>query len=122
MTNELFPFRIEYTPEFLRNLKALRKYRNIKADIAGFLETLQTGHLPGDLVPNAGYVVYKARVKNSDLTKGKSGGYRIVYHVSEPDLILLIVIYSKSDQTDINVSQIARLIHEYYEANSPDEE
>jgi mRNA-degrading endonuclease RelE of RelBE toxin-antitoxin system len=41
------------------------------------------------------------RVKNSDVTRGKSGGYRIIYYLQTERERLLVAIYSKSDQGDI---------------------
>lgn len=117
MTNELLPLRIEYVPTFLKALKNLgKKYRHIQADVQAFLDSIKTDHFPGERITELGYVVYKAQIKNTDTGKGKSGSYRIVYHYGEPDLILFIVIYSKSDQTDINKRQIAYLIRDYYES------
>ncbi len=67
--------------EFKRVAQNLRKrYRNIESDLQTLIERLQNGDLPGDRISGfADYVVYKVRVKNSDIRKGKSGGYRIIY-------------------------------------------
>ncbi|WP_333343436.1 type II toxin-antitoxin system RelE/ParE family toxin [Microcoleus sp. Aus8_D4] len=57
-----------------------------------------------------GYTVFKVRLKNSDIQKGKSGGYRVIYQLRGDTYILLVVIYSKSDQNDIPANQIREII------------
>lgn len=44
--------------------------------------------------------------KNSDIPTGKSGGYRITYQVVSPETIVLLLIYAKSDQTDVTAQEI----------------
>ena len=50
------------------------------------------------------------RLKNSDSQKGKSGGYRLIYWIVSPEVIVLLDIYSKSDQSDIEVDEIRQII------------
>lgn len=66
------------TAEFKREARALKKrYRQIESDLQPLIEQLRNGDLLGDRIPGfADYIVYKVRVKNSDIRKGKSGGYR----------------------------------------------
>lgn len=52
----------------------------------------------------------KVRIRNSDTQKGKSGGYRLIYWTDSAKLIVLLDIYSKSDQTDIEVNEIRQII------------
>jgi mRNA-degrading endonuclease RelE of RelBE toxin-antitoxin system len=42
------------------------------------------------------YIILKVRVKNSNIQKGKSAGYRMIYQVESPISVLLLTIYSKS--------------------------
>lgn len=37
---------------------------------------------------------------------GKSGGYRVIYQVVSTELILLLLIYAKSDQADMSLDEI----------------
>jgi mRNA-degrading endonuclease RelE of RelBE toxin-antitoxin system len=84
------PVEVVFTPEFKRNPRQLaKKYRPIKADVEPLLDELTQGHTPGDQIPGVRYTVFKARVKNSDSRKGKSGGYRIIYQM--PSLSLFMV-------------------------------
>lgn len=105
---------VEYTSEFKRNLRQLaKKYRQIKSDIQPLLDTLEQGGVPGDQVPNVAYEIYKARVQNSDSGKGKSGGYRILYQRSAEGAIVLVTIYSKTEQEDITPHEIRQIVLDY---------
>ncbi|WP_353737619.1 hypothetical protein [Microcystis sp. M049S2] len=44
------------------------------------------------------------------LKKGKSGGYRVIYYLQTQTTIVLITLYSKTDQTDITDQAIAEAI------------
>ncbi|MBP8056849.1 MAG: type II toxin-antitoxin system RelE/ParE family toxin [Chloroflexi bacterium] len=111
--HELFPTQIFFAPEFERNLKQLaKKYRHIKSDLSALIEQLQNRELPGDRVPGTNYHVYKVRVKNSDLDKGKRSGYRVIYYSKEHNIIYLLTIYAKSDQPDISKQQIEHIIRD----------
>ncbi len=104
-------FRIEYTSEFKRNLRTLaKKYRSIQWDIQPFINYVKSGQLIGNQVKGVGDIVYKAKIKNSDIHKGKSAGYRVIYWIKTPQNIILITVYSKLDQTDISPQQIMRII------------
>src|SRR2546421_7705099 len=108
------PIRVEYTPEFKRNLRQLAKrYRRIKPDVQPLLDELERRQTPGDQVPGVQYVVYKVRVRNSDSGKGKSGGYRIIYQQSTDETIVLVTIYSKTEQEDIAANEIRQILLDY---------
>ena len=98
---------VRFTLPFLRRLKALTKrYRNIQADIQPIIEELQTGNFIGDQISGLDSTIFKVRAKNSDIPIGKSGGYRVIYQVISPQLVLLLLIYEKSDQADVSISEI----------------
>jgi mRNA-degrading endonuclease RelE of RelBE toxin-antitoxin system len=69
--------------------------------------------LPGDKIPDVGYAVFKLRVRNSDTQKGKSGGYRLIYYVKTAMAIILLTIYTKSEQVDIAADDLRSIIAEY---------
>jgi mRNA-degrading endonuclease RelE of RelBE toxin-antitoxin system len=69
--------------------------------------------LPGDQIPDIGYAVFKLRVRNSDTQKGKSGGYRLIYYVKTAMAIILLTIYTKSEQVDIAADDLRSIIAEY---------
>lgn len=105
---------VSFTPEFKRNLRALsRKFRHIREDIDPLIDQLQNGQLPGDQVTGTGYTIFKVRISNRDVQKGKSGGYRLIYYLQTKAEIILITIYSKAEQADISASQIRRIVGEF---------
>jgi len=70
---------VEYTPEFKRNLRVLaKKYPHIRSDVQPLIEQLQSGNLSGDQVPGVRHTIFKLRVRNSDIQKGKRSGYRLI--------------------------------------------
>jgi mRNA-degrading endonuclease RelE of RelBE toxin-antitoxin system len=104
---------VEVTAKFKRNLRSLaKKYRSIRKDIQPIIEQLQAGELPGDQIPGVGYTIFKLRVKNSDVQKGKSGGYRLIYYVKTSTSIILVTIYSKSEQEDMAAEEIQQILAE----------
>jgi mRNA-degrading endonuclease RelE of RelBE toxin-antitoxin system len=109
--------KIDLTPEFQRNLRNLAKrYRSIRSDIQLVIQDLETGNFVGDRITGVGedYDVLKVRVRNRDIQKGKSAGYRLIYQVESPTSILLLSIYSKSDQADIATQEIWKILAEFY--------
>lgn len=113
---------IRFTPEFKRNLRALaKKYRHIRSDVQPIIDQLQTGDFVGDQVPGTGYTIYKLRIPNSDLRKGKRSGYRLIYYLQTQARVILITIYSKTEQSDVPVAQIRRIVAAF-EAQVPPED
>jgi len=91
MSEPLF-IQVEASVTFNRNLKTLaKKYRNIRYDIQPVIEQLQRGEYPGDRITGVEYDVFKLRLKNSDVQKGKSGGYRLIYYIQLATRIILFV-------------------------------
>jgi mRNA-degrading endonuclease RelE of RelBE toxin-antitoxin system len=107
---------IDLTPEFYRNLRDLNKrYRHVRADIQTIIQDLDVGNFVGDRISGIGedYVMFKVRVKNRDIQKGKSAGYRLIYQVESPTCILLLTIYSKSDRSDITAGELRSIAAEF---------
>ena len=110
---------IDLTPEFKRNLRNLAElYRNIRSDLQPVTQALENGNFEGDRIAGMGegYVVLKVRVRNRDIQKGKSAGYRLIYQVESPTAVLLLTIYAKSDQEDIVADEIREILGEFYES------
>jgi mRNA-degrading endonuclease RelE of RelBE toxin-antitoxin system len=121
MPNEEPLVNIDLTPEYKQNLRKLSKrFRNIRSDVQPIIEQLQQGDIVGDRITGITeeYFVYKVRVRNSNIQKGKSAGYRLIYQVESSTSILLLTIYSKSDQTDIGANEILDIIAEFYKEES----
>jgi mRNA-degrading endonuclease RelE of RelBE toxin-antitoxin system len=105
------PVQVGFTPEFKRNLRKLaKKYRHIKSDLQPILDQLATGTKPGDQIPQVRYEVFKVRAKNSDTSKGKSGGYRLIYYVKGASEVILVTVYSKTEQADVAPAEIRQII------------
>ena len=115
MTNDL-PISVRFADEFEKRLYRLsKKYRNIRQDVQPVIEQLQDNLILGDRLAGFGsnLYVYKVRVKNSNIQKGKSAGYRIIYLLESSTSILLLTIYSKSEQEDISTDDIQAILDDY---------
>lgn len=98
---------VRFTLPFIRRLKGLTKrYRKIQNDIQPIIEELQLGNFIGDQIVGINFTIFKVRAKNSDIPTGKSGGYRVIYQIVSPELVLLLLIYAKSDQADVSLDEI----------------
>ncbi|MEL6786537.1 MAG: type II toxin-antitoxin system RelE/ParE family toxin [Cyanobacteria bacterium J06607_15] len=114
MSNNLPSVEILLTPRFQQDLRKLAKrYRSIRRDLTPFLDQLQQGKTPGNRISGNRYQVIKVRLKNSDIKKGKSAGYRVVYYLKAQSAIILVTIYSKSDATDISNKVIEEIIQTF---------
>jgi mRNA-degrading endonuclease RelE of RelBE toxin-antitoxin system len=114
MMSDIPLVQVEASLTFKRKLRNLaKKYRSIRDDIEPVIVQLQMGELPGDKISGIGYEVFKIRVRNSNIQKGKSGGYRLIYYVKNAKGIILLTIYTKSEQADILADEIRSIISEY---------
>lgn len=102
------------TASFKRSLKPLQKrYPRVKQDVRIAIRTiLETPHL-GVVISGSGGV-RKLRLRNSDLRRGKSGGYRLLYLLEElpSPRIYLILLYAKSDREDVTRQELQELLVE----------
>ena len=105
------PTRVETSRPFNREFKRLaRKFPHVRVELAELARRLEEDERPGDKIPNVGFDVYKVRLSNPSAHKGKRGGFRIIYYVRLVDLVILLAIYAKTEQTDIAPEQIRRAI------------
>jgi len=103
-----------FTPEFKRNVRTLaKKYHHIQSDVQPFIEKIQRGELIGDKVQGTGYAIFKVRIRNSDVSRGKSGGYRVIYYLKTATAVILVTIYSKTEQSDISSAKIKKILSEF---------
>ncbi|NEQ46352.1 MAG: type II toxin-antitoxin system RelE/ParE family toxin [Leptolyngbya sp. SIOISBB] len=122
MPSDPAAIQIALTPRFQRDLRTLAKrYRYIRSDLTPLMEQLQAGETPGDRIIGTKYQVFKVRLRNTDIQKGKSGGYRVVYYVKTAESIILATIYAKSDRSDVGNDVIEDAIaqHENTQSNRP---
>lgn len=104
---------IRFTIAFKRRLKALAKrFRSIQKDIQPILLEIQSGNFIGSQIKGTDFIVFKVRAKNSDIPVGKSGGYRLIYQLLSPQSVLLLLIYAKSDQADVDADEIYKAVQE----------
>lgn len=100
--------------DFGKAIKKLgKRYRSVKQDIRSLAAQLEAGETPGDVITGNRYPVYKVRVKNRDINKGQSSGYRVIYYIQTPEVVLLASIYSKSDRGNISNQEIEDIIEQY---------
>ncbi len=60
-----------------------------------------------------GHSIYKIRLKSSDMSKGKSGSFRVIYYVIfEDSKIYLLTIYSKGEKENISWEEIERVLNQ----------
>ena len=59
-----------------------------------------------------GHQVFKVRLPNRSARRGKSGGFRVIYQEKSGRLVLLLLVYSKTDRADIPNDVIIRVIEE----------
>lgn len=105
-------YEIIFTYSFKRQLKKLKKkYSHIKDDLNPLLISIEEGELPGDPIPGLLNKVYKERCASSDMKRGKSGGYRVIYYLEDQDSkIHLLSIYSKAQRENIPVDEILQIL------------
>jgi mRNA-degrading endonuclease RelE of RelBE toxin-antitoxin system len=105
------PVRVTTTDRFEARIRKLgKRYRSIRLDIKPIIEQLEAGELPGDQIAGVEYDLFKVRVKNSNNQKGKSGGYRVIYYLRTENHVMLVAIYSKSDEADIGIAEIREIL------------
>jgi mRNA-degrading endonuclease RelE of RelBE toxin-antitoxin system len=117
------PTRVSFAGPFQKRLKHLiRKYPKVVDAVNTLISNFQNGDRPGDKIPNVGYDVYKVRLKNVSAGRGKSGGFRVVYYVQLVDSLYLLTIYSKTEESDISLEQIERIVEEIQSLDSEDDD
>lgn len=105
------PTKINTHPRFERKVKKLgKRFPDVDDVLETLIIQLENDERPGDKIPNIGYDVYKVRLANPSAQKGKSGGFRVIYYVRLADRVVLLTIYTKSDQPDISPQDIITLL------------
>jgi mRNA-degrading endonuclease RelE of RelBE toxin-antitoxin system len=89
-----------------------RKYPKVIDVVAALIETLKSDQRPGDKIPHVKYDVYKVRLRNPSAGRGKSGGFRVIYYAQLVERVVLLAIYSKTEQTDISPEDIRHILQE----------
>ena len=106
--------KIIFTDFFAKKAKPLiKKYATLKQEILDLSNDLLENPLLGDDLGNG---IRKIRLASKSKGKGKSGGFRVVtYNIIENDNeteINLIIIYDKSEISDITKKDLLEIIKE----------
>ncbi|MFZ2890868.1 type II toxin-antitoxin system RelE/ParE family toxin [Sulfuricurvum sp.] len=97
-------------PEFDNDVKKLaKKYRHIKDDLVLFMTSFENEHRHSISIRKN---IFKARIKNSDKAKGKSGGYRTYYYTITDESVTFLIIYDKSEIESIDETLLDSIIAE----------
>jgi len=100
---------VEY---FKRRLKKLsKKYRRIGDDYKSLIETLEYNPTEGDAIPGFGNKIYKIRMSSTNMKRGKSGGFRVIYYLSN-HIVYLLTVYAKAKKEEIKVKDIKAALRE----------
>jgi mRNA-degrading endonuclease RelE of RelBE toxin-antitoxin system len=111
---------IFFTAEFQRQVTQLSKrYRHLRDDLEPVIEKLKQGEVIGDRLTGVGRSIFKARIRNRDAQRGKSGGYRLLYYLQIEHRVVLLTVYSKSDRSDIETREIMRYL-QTWESEHPE--
>jgi len=112
MPNER-PISVILSERFRKDVKQLlKKYRHVREDIQVLIDELESGVIPGDQISGAAFPIYKVSVKSTDILRGKSGGYRVIYYLRTTARIYLVTLYAKNEQSIISPETINRIIQE----------
>ena len=110
------PVKVTFALTFQKTIKRLRKkYPHIKNDVQPVIDQLAVGETPGNQIQSTGYTVYKVRIPSRDARRGKSGGYRMIYYIQTETNIILLTIYSKSEQANTSAGEIQAIIADLVE-------
>jgi len=104
-------YRFIFTAWFDRGLKSLRKHNpGLRGDFESFLRTFDAEAHPV-IVGTGG----ARKVRMPAKSRGKRGGYRMVYYLFEEDKVWLITIYDKVQKENLSPAEervINRLIQQ----------
>jgi len=105
------PTQVKVGGRFQRDIKHLKKkYPAVSKEVRGLLDQLEADERPGEKVPGVGHDVYKVRLANPSAQRGKSGGFRVIYYVQLSDVVLMVTIYSKTEQVDVTPEEIHTIL------------
>jgi len=108
-------FKFVVTEVFSRQVKKLAKrYPKIKIDLSNFKQDFNEGRVKGRAIPGLKHKVYKARMKSTDMQRGKRGGYRVIYYLQTiQNRVILLTIYAKARRENIRVQEILSLLKKF---------
>ena len=90
--------------------RLIRKFRSLRNELDLLKIQLRSGDRPGVRLAGTGHIIYKVRLPNRSAGRGKSGGFRVIYEDRSGQLVLLLLIYTKTEHSDIPNEVIRQLI------------
>jgi len=100
---------VEYVKRRIKKLS--KKYRRIGEYYKSLIETLENNPSDSDAIPGFGNRIYKIRMSSTNMKRGKSGGFRVIYYLSN-HIVYLLTIYAKAKKEEINVKGIKAALRE----------
>jgi mRNA-degrading endonuclease RelE of RelBE toxin-antitoxin system len=86
---------------------AIKKFRTFRDDLTSTFQVLENTPEAGDRMKYADSYVFKIRIGVRGSGIGKSGGYRLIYHVDQARLVITpLTLYFKRDIENIAVSEL----------------
>jgi hypothetical protein len=104
---------IEYSDNFLKESKPLsKKFKLLKSDLKEAIDEIEYSK---DFGVHLGFNLFKKRVKNSSISTGKSGGFRIIIYQQLENKIILISIFSKTDKENLSDYELSLALKKFLE-------
>jgi mRNA-degrading endonuclease RelE of RelBE toxin-antitoxin system len=100
--------------EELRRLK--KKYPHIEKDLSNFKDNFADEiRLSARPIPGGENKIWKARIASTDMQRGKSGGFRLIFgcNPNNFDRIYLLKLYPKAEREDISAEELMELFKKF---------
>jgi mRNA-degrading endonuclease RelE of RelBE toxin-antitoxin system len=99
---------VKFTPTFEKYFKRyLKKDKKLIDEFENLLEKIKSNPQSGI---SLGKGLYKIRLKS--FSKGKSGGYRVIYYFQVGNEVIMVMIYSKSDLSNVSIEKLEKILKE----------
>ena len=102
-------YKIVATPNFKKEIKRLaKKFHSLKQEYQELISSLEQHPTQGT---SLGHDCYKIRLAIASKGKGKSGGARVItYLLVANNIVFLLTIYDKSEQSDITDKELQQML------------
>lgn len=94
-----------------------KKYPHLEEDIKKFQENFSKEfYLNSDAIPGFERQLWKARIASTDMKRGKSGGFRLIFYYNQTkgaDKVQLLNIYPKSERGDLSPDELMELFKNF---------